>query len=107
MIAQQHALVADGRDTGSIVFPDADSKFFLTASVAVRAKRWQQTQEKKGNHFSVEQAIAIITERDERDSTRAIAPLVIPEGAIVIDNSDLDIKQTLQKILMYINKEEE
>jgi len=90
-------LVAEGRDVGSVVFPDADYRFFLTASVEVRAKRWEADQRKKGNNFSLDQAIEKITERDQRDRNRKIAPLVQPIGAIVIDNSELDFQQTLQR----------
>lgn len=102
-IAADHNIVTDGRDVGSVVFPHADYKFFITASIEVRAQRWQKDQQEKyDNHFSLEQAIAIITDRDERDRTRDIAPLVVPHNAVVIDTSDLTIQQTLEKILEYI-----
>jgi len=103
LLAMQHSfaqtfdLVAEGRDVGSVVFPNADHKFFLTASVEVRAKRWQADQKKKGNNFSLDEAVEKITERDTRDQNRKIAPLVKPEGATVIDNSALSFQQTLDR----------
>lgn len=103
-IASLHNIVTDGRDVGSVVFPQAEYKFFVTASVAVRAARWRKDQEKYGNHFSVDEAVTIITDRDERDKTRTIAPLIVPQGAIVIDTSDMSIEQTIAKMLEYIKK---
>lgn len=97
--AKTFDLVAEGRDVGSVVFPNADYKFFLTASVDVRARRWQADQKKKGNDFSLAQAAEKITQRDERDKNRKIAPLVKPCGAILIDNSDLDFQQTLERFV--------
>ncbi len=102
--ARDNNIVIDGRDTGSKVFPYADFKFFLEASVEVRAKRWQASQQKKGNTVSLAQAIESITERDKRDSDRAIAPLVVPKGAFVIDNSTLNQEETLKKLLNVIKK---
>ncbi len=101
-IASHHNIVTDGRDVGSVVFADADVKFFITASVEVRARRWQKDQEKYGNHVSVDEAMKMITDRDNRDTYRTIAPLVIPQHAITIDTSELTIEQTVEKMLGYI-----
>lgn len=98
-IGSQYDLVIDGRDVGSVVFPYAEVKFFITASVAVRADRWRKDQEKYGNHFSHNDAVAIITDRDERDKNRTIAPLIIPQHAIIIDTSDLDVVQTIKRMV--------
>jgi cytidylate kinase len=103
-IALQYNVVTDGRDVGSVVFPKAEVKFFVTASVAVRAERWRKDQERYDNHFSVDEAIALITERDDRDKNRTIAPLIIPDDAIVIDTSDLTINQTIDKMMKAINE---
>lgn len=103
-IADNKDLVTDGRDAGSVIFPHADIKFFLTASREVRAHRWQKNQQKMGRDISYDQAVKEITERDERDSNRTIAPLRIPKDAIIIDNSDLTQEQTLQKLLNEIQK---
>jgi CMP/dCMP kinase len=102
-IASSYDVVVDGRDVGSVVFPDAQVKFFLTASVAVRAQRWCKDQEKHGNHFSVEQAMELITDRDNRDKNRPIGALVVPKDAIMIDNSLLTIDQTVDEMTNYIN----
>ncbi len=101
-IAAHHNIVTDGRDMGSVVFPQAEYKYFITASVEVRAERWRKDQEKYGNIFSLQEAIAIITDRDERDKTRTIAPLIVPSGAITIDTSELNVEQTIEKVLKYI-----
>lgn len=102
-IAQHYDIVTDGRDVGSVVFPDASVKFFLTASVEVRAGRWAKDQERYNNHLSLDEAIALITERDNRDKNRTIAPLIIPQDAIVIDTSLLSIEQTVEKMMEYVN----
>ncbi|MDR3646097.1 MAG: (d)CMP kinase [Candidatus Babeliales bacterium] len=95
--AKQNDLVTDGRDCGSVVFENADVKIFLTASIKVRAKRWQHDQELKGNIYSQEECEAIITDRDKRDQEREIAPLVVPKDAIILDNSELDEEETFSK----------
>lgn len=101
-IAKKYDLVIDGRDTGSAVFPEADYKFFLTANVSIRAQRWQKEQAATGIIYTLEQATKLIQERDERDITRVLAPLCIPEGAIIIDNSVMDCEQTLRIMLASI-----
>ena len=100
-IAEQHDIVTDGRDVGSVVFPQADVKFFVTASVEVRAERWRKDQEKYGHYVPIDHAIALITDRDTRDKIRDIAPLVIPADAIIIDTSALIIQQTVEKMMGY------
>lgn len=102
-IADNHNIVIDGRDVGSVVFPQAEIKFFVTASVAVRAERWRKDQKRYNYDVSLDEAVASITDRDERDKKRMIAPLVIPENAIVVDTSDLTIQQTVEKMMEYIN----
>src|SRR3990167_9806369 len=78
-------LIVDGRDCGTSMFPNAEYKFFITASLAVRARRWQQCQKKRGNAYTVEQAQIMLNERDTRDMHRSIAPLTQAPDAIVID----------------------
>jgi len=102
-IADNHDMVIDGRDVGSVVFPHAQIKFFLTASVDVRAERWRKDQERYNHHVSHDEAVVLITERDERDKNRVVAPLVIPKNAIIIDTSDLNIQQTVEKMMEYIS----
>jgi len=102
--AQKFNIVAEGRDLGSVVFPEADIKLYLTASLKVRAKRWQKDQLEQGNAFSLEEAMDILKDRDSRDKAREIAPLIIPDDAIVIDNSDMTIEQTLQRVLELVKR---
>jgi cytidylate kinase len=101
-IADNRNIVAEGRDMGTVVFPFADIKFFLTASPEIRAQRWQADQHKKNNTVSVQEALRIIQERDTRDSQRSIAPLAIAKDAIVIDNSSMTVPQTVHKMMEYI-----
>lgn len=101
-IAADSNIVVDGRDTGSVVFPQAEVKIYLTATVDVRAKRWQIDQEKRGNKLSFEQARSEITERDSRDANRSHAPLVVPVGAVTIDSSHKIIKQVVSEIELLV-----
>ena len=98
MLAAQSSVVADGRDMGTVVFPHADIKIYLTATPEVRAQRWQLDQEKRGNKLTFEQAIDEITSRDNRDKKRVVALLCVPAGAQVIDSSALSIKEVLAAI---------
>lgn len=104
VFADDKNLVTDGRDAGSVIFPNADIKFFLTASSHVRAQRWQKNQKEIGRDITYEDALREINERDERDANRSIAPLRIPEGAIIIDSSDFNQEQTLKQLLKAIEK---
>lgn len=94
-LACDYDLIADGRDCGTVVFPKANHKFFLTASPQTRAQRWLVDQQKLGKHLTLEQAVGAVLERDARDTQRACCPLVVPEGAYVIDNSVLSIEETV------------
>lgn len=104
IIAGKNNVVVEGRDSGSVVFPHADVKFYLTACVAVRGRRWQHDQARKGQVFSDEIAIAQIEMRDVRDAERALAPLIVPEGATVVDNSSLSVEQTLNVMMQEIER---
>ncbi|MBM3857561.1 MAG: (d)CMP kinase [Verrucomicrobia bacterium] len=92
-LADQYDLVMEGRDIGSVVFPEAKYKFYLDASPEVRARR-------RANQGIIDS----VTQRDQQDSTRTTAPLVIPEGATVIDTSNLTIFQTHQAIEQMMEK---
>ncbi|MCL4229174.1 (d)CMP kinase [Candidatus Dependentiae bacterium] len=92
-IAQEQDVVVDGRDCGSVVFPYAELKFFLTASPEIRAQRWQKDQEAQGIFMTIEQALHELQMRDDRDRSRPIAPLVIPSDAIIIDSSSMQIQE--------------
>lgn len=101
-IAEKFNVVVDGRDAGTVIFPDAHIKFYLTASIDIRAQRWQAAQQKLGNVYTYEQSLQLLSERDRRDQGRKIAPLIIPDNAIVVDNSELNAEQTLAKLISYI-----
>jgi cytidylate kinase len=97
--ARPPGLVADGRDMGSVVFPHARVKVFLTASAEERAIRRHKQLKEKGLDVSLCALSREIAERDERDSRRAVAPLVAPEGALVLDTTSLSIEQVLDRVL--------
>lgn len=101
-IAEKYDVIADGRDCGTVVFPDADFKFYLTASVDVRAQRRFSDFQKLGSSLGLEAVVNNLKERDERDMHREVAPLVVPPGAIVIDSSDMTIDQTIKAFLKVI-----
>lgn len=103
-IADDHNLVAEGRDMGSIIFPQASVKFYLTASLAARAERWRKDQDAKGRTLSFEQAQEEVKNRDERDANRIVAPLCIPENAIIIDDSVLSKEEVLALMEKEIQK---
>lgn len=98
-IAAKTNCVMDGRDIGSYVLPDAKYKFFLTASSEVRAERRYKELIEKGQNVSFEDVLDDINKRDLQDSTRAFAPLVIPEGAVVIDSGSMTIAEVEEKIV--------
>lgn len=90
--------VLEGRDIGTVVFPDADVKFFLTAKPDARARRRYSEDKEKGRISTYEQTLAEINERDQRDVSREDSPLTIAEGAVVIDTSDLDLKEVFDQM---------
>jgi cytidylate kinase len=96
--------VLDGRDIGSVVFPQADVKFFLTAKPEARAQRRYEEDLAKGRAASFEQTFAEIKERDERDVSRADSPLTISEDAVVIDTSELDLREVFAQMMQIIEE---
>lgn len=94
-------LVADGRDMGSVVFPDAPLKIFLTASAEVRAERRYKQLKEKGINVTISSLTKEISERDARDSARSIAPLRPAAEAVVLDSSTLSIAEVVQRVLQY------
>jgi len=92
-------LVADGRDMGTVVFPDADLKVFLTASVEARAQRRHKQLISKGNPANIDDLRADIQMRDERDRSRAVAPLKPAEEAMLLDNSSLSVEESVDQVL--------
>ena len=100
--ARNPGLVADGRDMGTVVFPHAICKIFLTASVEARAKRRFNQLRLKGFDVNIRQLSEEITLRDLRDANRTVSPLKPAEGAIVLDTTDLTIAQVISEVLEQI-----
>jgi cytidylate kinase len=96
--------VLEGRDIGSVVFPNADYKFFLTAKPEARAQRRFAEDSTKGRINTFEQTLAEINERDQRDVSREDSPLTIAPDAIVIDTSDLDLTEVFEQMLAKIHE---
>ena len=101
---QAPGLVADGRDMASVVFPDAPTKVFLTASVDVRAERRYKQLIEKGIAASIHPLLLDLRERDERDSRRSVAPLQQNEDAKLLDTTELNIAQTVAQVLSWNKK---
>ena len=95
-------LVADGRDMGTVVFPDATWKVFLTASPEVRARRRYNQLRDQGMDVSLAGLFEAIRERDERDRTREAAPLRAAEGAFCLDTTHLGVEETLERVMEHV-----
>lgn len=93
--AEAHNYVTEGRDQGSEVFPDSECKFFLTADPRVRAERRLQELQARGQSESIDEVLAQIVDRDERDRTRDIGPLVMAQDAVEVDTSGRTIAQVV------------
>jgi cytidylate kinase len=97
IIAQQHPrLVSDGRDQGSVVFPDAEVKFYLDADVRIRAlRRAAQIQRETGVRPELNEVLRNLELRDHLDKTRRDGPLVVPQGAVIVDTAEMDLDQVV------------
>lgn len=94
----------DGRDIGTVVFPNAQLKIFLTASVEERARRRYAEMVAKGQQVDLQQLQADIAERDKQDSERAISPLRQAEDALLLDTSDMGISEVTDRILQLVQE---
>jgi len=103
-IGRMVSLVAEGRDMGSVVFPDAHHKFFLDASIDVRAKRRYSQLKSMGMEEDLERIRAQIRIRDDQDRNRVVAPLKPAPDAVIVDTSALDVDRVLEKILAHIKE---
>jgi cytidylate kinase len=111
MVDRQRAMgrrgaVLNGRDIGTVVFPDADIKFFLTASPEERAQRRFEDEQAQGANVSFADTFADMRERDRRDSTRADSPLKIADDAIVIDSTGLTIQQVFERMMAAVRRKQ-
>ena len=103
-ISSNKSIVVDGRDIGTVVFPNADHKFFITASIEERAKRRFEQLNMENSHETIDSIMKEIESRDQLDSTREISPLKKASDAILIDTTDLEIDEQVNLILNKVNK---
>ena len=101
----QRGAVLNGRDIGTVVFPNADIKFFLTAASNERAERRFKEDRAANVHVSFEQTLSEMIERDRRDSTRADSPLKVADDAIVIDSSGLSIEEVFERMMKHVHRD--
>ena len=101
---EEPGLVADGRDMGTVVFPSANVKIFLTASAEERAQRRFNQLKEKGHDVNISRLLEDIQARDERDSQRSVAPLVPASDAFVIDSTAMTIEQVLDSVVEIVEK---
>lgn len=109
MVLRQRAMgergaVMNGRDIGTVVFPNADVKFFLDAAIEERAQRRLAEEREHNPAATYEQTLADITERDRRDTTRLDSPLVAAEDAIIVDSSGMSIDDVFQKMMVIVKE---
>ena len=100
--AKEPGLIAEGRDMGSVIFPNAEVKFFLTANNETKAKRRLNQLKEKGINVSLSQLIDELNERDKRDLNRKASPLIIPDDALVIETDNKSIKDVQEEAIKYI-----
>jgi len=106
-IGKNGAIVAEGRDMGTIVFPDAKHKFFLDATPEERANRRRKQLREKGRKVEYDELLAQIQKRDRDDSSRSLAPLTPAEDADIIDSSEMSIDEVVSFMLAAVNKKKE
>ena len=97
-------LVADGRDMGTVIFPDAPVKLFLTASTRARAERRYKQLKEKGESVNLPRLLQDLEARDRRDSNRKVAPLVPAPGATIIDSTEMDIDEVVEEALKIVKE---
>jgi cytidylate kinase len=105
-ILQQQGLVSEGRNTATALFPEHDAAFYVTADVAIRARRRFETHQQDGRDVSYDQVLQDMIARDERDKTRTTNPLAPAPDAVILDTSELSIEAALHTMQQYINLQE-
>lgn len=106
-LAAEHSVIMDGRDIGTVILPNAEVKIFLTARPEARARRRFDELLAHGEDVTLEGVLEDIKRRDEQDMNRSIAPLRQAEDAVLLDNSALDLAQTIQEVLRIIAEKTE
>ena len=101
-LAVAPGLIADGRDMGTVVFPDAHVKIFLEASAMARAQRRQSQLQLQGEDVSLPRLLEAIEARDTRDRTRSVSPLVPAEDAVIVDSTDLTADAVFEEVLSHV-----
>jgi cytidylate kinase len=96
--------VLNGRDIGTVVFPDADIKFFLTAAPEERAERRYKEDQTAGISTNYAETLADMVERDRRDSTRVDSPLKVADDAIVIDSTGKGIEEVFEEMMSHVHR---
>jgi CMP/dCMP kinase len=104
LAGREGGVVLEGRDIGTVVFPDAEVKFFLTASAEIRASRRHAELVAKGQSASFEETLADVKRRDAQDEGRAVAPLKRADGAILVDSSHLTFEETVTSMLADVKR---
>lgn len=105
-MAREGGVILEGRDIGTVVFPDSDVKFFLSASVEERGRRRYLELKAKGQEVSLEETIAAVARRDEQDSGREHAPLRRADDAVDIDSTGLSIEEVLDRMESIVRERE-
>ncbi len=103
-IARKNSVIMDGRDIGTVILPDADVKIYLTASAECRAKRRYDELIAKGQNVSYEDVYREMNERDTADSTREIAPTKAADDAILLDNSGLNLEESIEAVIALVRE---
>jgi cytidylate kinase len=101
-LADAQDVIADGRDCGTVIFPQAEHKFYITASLEVRALRWQRDQLKEGKQFTLDECMQIVGERDRRDAEREISPMKPADDALIIDTSTMTVQDVITELITII-----
>ena len=103
-IARENCVIMDGRDIGTVILPDAEVKIFITASPEIRAKRRYDELIEKGQDVNYDDILKDVLERDYNDSHRAVAPLKQADDAVLFDNSNYDLENSVTEVLNIIKK---
>jgi cytidylate kinase len=104
MAGRSGGVVLEGRDIGTVVFPDAEVKFFLTASAEVRASRRHAELVAKGQIVTLEETLADVKRRDAQDEGRAVAPLKRADGSVLVDSTELSFEETVARMLKDVQR---
>ena len=104
MFYKKPGLVAEGRDMGSVIFQEAEYKFFLQASNKIRAERRHKQLKLKGINVSLSRLISELNKRDKRDLSRKSSPLIVPNGAVVINTDNLSINEVIEQVVKHCKK---